>query len=130
MPTHTAVQIFFSFNTDGIKYYDLSTYRLRGEWKVINCDVYNRAYVSFGFWPANKSEKYVRSFPVPTEKIKLVSRNVYNVTRLAYKDSGQYICEMMMNTTDGDVTRHYTRHSLFVLEEGKTYMDCYKCLCK
>ncbi|CAB4029960.1 basement membrane-specific heparan sulfate proteoglycan core, partial [Paramuricea clavata] len=122
MSIHTAVQIIRSFHTDGIKYYDPSLYRLRGEWKVINCDVYNWASVSFVFSPVNKSEKPIK-FHLPTKKIKLVSKNVYNVTPLAYKDSGQYICNICVLNTTRYTAGKITRHNLFVLEEGKAYRE-------
>ena len=62
---------------------------------------------------------------VDNKKIKLASKNVFNITRLAYDDSGQYICSIIvLNASDfveGEVTRHY----LIVLKEGKTCMDRY-----
>ncbi len=110
-----------TFNIDGVKYYDPSIWRLPGEWMIINCDVYDwdRTYLSV--IPADgRDNGSVIDLPVDHEKIKLASKNVYNITNLAYNDSGQYICDIIIVNTTSKVIGEITRHYLAVLREGKT----------
>ncbi len=116
------MKIIPTFNIDGVKYYDPSMCRLPGEWIIINCDVVHDAVrVYLGLNPADERNNGSSiDLLVDHEKIKLASKNVYNVTHLAYNDSGQYRCDIILfnstNRTTGEVTRHY----LTVLREGKT----------
>ena len=122
MSIYTAVQTIPSFNTDAVKYYDPSVYRLRGEWKVINCgDIWAYAFLMFTPIDVNATTLPYPRY-VDNEKIKLVSKNAFNITRLTYYDSGQYMCiNAIMNGTEL-IPWDIKRYNLIVLNEGKTCM--------
>ena len=94
---------------------------------LINCDVHPFLRATLSFKSGNLT--YLRpgsltDLHVDNKKIKLASKNVFNITRLAYDDSGEYICSIIVvnaSRIQWDVTRHY----LIVLKEGKTCMDRY-----
>jgi hypothetical protein len=115
------VQIIPSFTTDGVKYYDPSIYRLLGEWMLINCDVSYWVPTTLSFKPNGSTN--ISDLHVDNEKIKLASKNVFNITRLMYEDSGHYICTIISCNDAAMVEGEVTRHQLTVLKEGKTYMD-------
>ena len=85
---------------------------------IINCNVHNDTNATLSFKPNGSDTTYDLS--VNDEKIKLASKNVFNITRLAYNDSGEYNCTISTgNTTD------ITEHQLMVLKEGKACMHGY-----
>ena len=93
---------------------------------LINCDVHPFLRATLSFKSGNLT--YLRpasDLHVDNKKIKLASKNVFNITRLAYDDSGQYICTIIVLNASGIVEGEVTRHYLIVLKEGKTCMDRY-----
>ena len=116
------MQIIPSITTDGVKYYDPSIYRLPGEWMLIKCNIFDWAPTTLSFKPNGTTN--ISDLPVDNEKIKLASKNVFNITRLEYEDSGEYICFIITWNATGDMVKgEVTRHQLTVLKEGKTCMD-------
>ena len=92
--------------------------RLPGEWILIKCKVPDWATITnIGLNPLGKTG-ISYTFYVDGKKIKLVSKNVFNITRLAYNDSGQYTYGYYFqrgNLSMGIVGRY----DVLVLKEGK-----------
>ena len=85
---------------------------------LIYCDVHGWAKTDLSFKPTGGNN--IIDLHVDDKKIKLASKNVYNITRLTYNDSGEYICDIqILNTSVVEITRH----QLLVLKEGKTCMN-------
>ena len=112
---------FLLYYTGGVNYKKGSIYRFPGEWMLIQCFVHDRANYSLSIPPMNSGKKHDLS--VDGKKIKWSSNTSYNVTDLAYNDSGQYICGTTWSFKRG--ARRYVegeerRYFLTVLKEGKT----------
>ncbi len=91
---------------------------------IINCDYHDWAPTDLWFMPADARDNgSVFDLPVDHEKIKLASKNVYNITNLAYNDSGLYLCIITIANTTNTIIRERIRYNLTVLREGKTCID-------
>ena len=66
--------------------------RIQGEWIKINCAITASENVTFWF---GKSKGEIRKkLKVDKRKIKLVSKNVFNITNLTTEDHGWYTCQV------------------------------------
>ena len=80
-------------NKNEVKYYDRSIVRFPGEWILINCKVPKSTQSVLSFKPqGGMNHTIYHQLPVDHQKIKLVHKNIYNVTHLTYNDSGMYNC--------------------------------------
>jgi hypothetical protein len=70
--------------------------RIQGEWIKINCEIGTSANVNL--WFGKDVGKTTKKLQVDDKKIRLVSRNVFNITNLRTSDSGWYTCEVCGNT--------------------------------
>ena len=104
------------FNSDGVKYYKPSIYRLPGEWILVQCDESTEISLAF----KRIGAKFMKDLPVDHNKIKRVEWNVYNVTNLTYDDTGEYVCNRVSRPSGGTIYRdEVARQDLAVLKEGK-----------
>ena len=110
------VQITFSFNIGGVQYYNPSIVRLPGEWILIHCNVYDGSNVTLSFKPYEKSNA-IRELFINDGKIKLVSKNVFNITRLIHDDSGEYTCYFDRHRPK--TTMEKIGYQVIILEQGK-----------
>lgn len=98
--------------------------RLPGEWILIKCKVPDWATITnIGLNPLGKTG-ISYTFYVDDKKIKLVSKNVFNITQLAYNDSGQYTYgyySQKGNMSMGIVGRY----DVLVLKEGNNCSDLF-----
>ena len=106
----------FFITEDGVKYYDPSVYRLRGESYTLNCDRLGMNVRKLTFYPTGSTAMF--RLHVDNKKIKMLSKNVYNITNLAYNDSGEYACRVFSKTTDDNGGYSV---QLIVLQKGITY---------
>ena len=88
---------------------------------LIKCDDHGWATTDLLFQPTGSND--IIDLHVDNKKIKLASKNVYNITHLTYNDSGEYICYIITLNTSEKAAAEITRHELLVLKEGKTCMD-------
>ena len=89
---------------------------------LIKCLVHDRANYSLSIQTMNGGKQHHPS--VDGKKIKWSSNTSFNVTELAYNDSGRYICETLWSTdtAGGNYMARKTRYFLTVLKKGNTYM--------
>lgn len=74
---------------------------------------------TISFKPLYETGDILYDFTVDNNKMKLVSKNVVNVTRLTYYDSGQYICDLIV-TINKEAIDFPRRQDVIVLKIGKT----------
>ena len=92
-------------------------YRLRGQWTTLDCSslvVHESDNVTLLF--KRKGSSKISFPPVDNKKIKLVSKNNFNITRLEYNDTGMYMCS---NQTLRNNTRYlviFAKYKLVVLK--------------
>lgn len=110
------VQITSSFNIGGVQYYNPSFVRLPGEWILIHCNAYPRSNATLSFKPYETSDA-LYELPIDDGKIELVSKNVFNITRLARNDSGEYTC--FFDRHRPNTTLKKIGYQVIILEEGK-----------
>ena len=84
---------------------------------LIRCDVSGNATLLRQ--PIGKNDTIIIDPSVDNDKIKLVSKNVFNITRLTYNDTGDYMCQSDMSKAPNTTFRTLTRHRLIVKKEGK-----------
>ncbi|CAB4000217.1 ---NA---, partial [Paramuricea clavata] len=65
--------------------------RFPGQWFLFNCSISASDHVTLWFMKNRKSEEKLQ---VIDKKIILVSKNIFNITRLTDKDRGFYICRV------------------------------------
>jgi hypothetical protein len=65
--------------------------RFPGQWLLFNCSVNTSDHVTLWFRKNRKSDEKLQ---VIDRKIILVSKNIFNITRLTDKDRGFYICRV------------------------------------
>jgi hypothetical protein len=68
------------------------TTRFPGQWVVISCAVSTSDEATLWFRKSPESEEELQV--IADKKIRLVSKNIYNITRLTDKDKGYYICRI------------------------------------
>ena len=86
---------------------------------LIRCDVPARANSTLSLQPKGMNET-IYNLSVDNEKIRLISKNIFNITNLAYNDSGDYMCESDMLEEPNTASRVMIRYRLIVIKEGKT----------
>ena len=86
---------------------------------LIRCDVPAWANSTLSLQPKGMNET-IYNLSVDNEKIRLISKNVFNITNLAYNDSGDYMCESDMLEEPNTASRVMTRYRLIVIKKGKT----------
>ena len=86
---------------------------------LIRCDVPGNATLLLK--PKEKNDTVI-DLSVDNKKIELVSKNVFNITRLAYNDTGDYMCQSGMSRGPNRTFTTLTRYRL-VLKEGKIYLN-------
>ena len=64
--------------------------RLQGEWITFNCAIQTSAIVTLWFGKFRNEIRYM--LPVHDKKVKLVSKNVFNISNLTTNDGGWYTC--------------------------------------
>ena len=84
--------------------------RIQGEWIKINCAI--RTSENVTLWFGKTKGKITKKLEVDNKKIRLVSKNVFNITDLTTKDRGWYTCQVCGG-----------KHAKFleVLGQGKAY---------
>ena len=115
--THNFKKVSCFYTDDGVKYYDPSTCRFPGEWMLINCDLHDWAVQTDLSYKPTGSDNLVE-LPVDNKKIKLASKNVYNITRLTYNDSGEYICDVLIFNSTKIARGEVIRRQLIVLKQS------------
>ena len=105
----------FYLNAGGVEYYNPSSVRLPGEWILIDCDVLNRPNATLSFKPDGIQDT-IYDLPIDHEKIKLTSKNVFNITRLTHHDSGEYTCDF--NGQQSNATIGKRGQKVIVLNKG------------
>jgi hypothetical protein len=65
--------------------------RFPGQWLLFNCSVNTSEEVTLSFKKNRTSEQKLQ---VTDKKIISVSKNIFNLTRLAYMDMGNYMCRV------------------------------------
>ena len=79
----------------GVSWKDGTYYRqirIRGEWIKINCGI--RTSESVTLWFGKSRGETTKKLEVDDKNIKLVSKNVFNITNLTTEDHGWYTCEV------------------------------------
>ena len=93
--------MFVSFYTDKVKKFNSKPRidRFLGQWELINCSCNHQddmtscdQQANFSLLFNNAEDVYFHQLPVSTEKIKLVTTKVFNITHLSISDTGYYIC--------------------------------------
>ena len=85
----------FSTTKTGISWKDRTYYRklrIQGEWIKINCAI--RISGNVHLWFGKRKGETTKKLKVDNEKIKLVSKNVFNITNLTTEDHGWYTCQV------------------------------------
>ncbi len=65
-------------------------FHFQGEWVELNCTIRSSENVTLWFGKGNDRKQ----LQVDNDKIVLVSKNVFNVTRLTNEDDGWYVCKV------------------------------------
>ena len=77
-------------------------YHIPGDWKSIDCSSYGEHVIPTDvvlLFQRYNSTKI--SFPsVDNKKIKLISKNNFNITRLTYNDTGIYMCSVLWSNNN------------------------------
>ena len=84
---------------------------------LIRCDLPAWANSTLSHQPKGMN-KTIYNLSVDNEKIRLISKNIFNITNLAYNDSGDYMCESDMLEKPNTASR-VIRYRLIVIK-GKT----------
>ena len=66
--------------------------RIQGEWIKINCAITTSETVTL--WFGKSKGETTKKLEVDDKKIKLVSKNVFNITNLTTQDHGWYTCQV------------------------------------
>ena len=84
---------------------------------LINCDRHDWAVKTELSYKPTGSDNFI-DLHVDNKKIKLASKNVYNITHLAYNDSGEYICSVWTLNNKKKAAGEEIRLQLIVLKHG------------
>ena len=85
----------FRISETGVSWKDTTYYRkirIQGEWIKINCAITTSENVSL--WFGKSKGETTKKLEVDDKKIKLVSKNVFNMTNLTTQDHGWYTCQV------------------------------------
>ena len=66
--------------------------RIQGEWIKINCAITTSETVTL--WFGKSKGETTKKLEVDDKKIKLISKNVFNMTNLTTEDQGWYTCQV------------------------------------
>ena len=72
--------------------------RIPSEWINFNCAFGTRTSEKVNLWFGDDIGRRTKKLQVDNKKIKLVSKNVFNITNLTTSDHGWYTCEVCGKT--------------------------------
>ena len=122
--------MFVSFNPDVIRfnYFKPTIFRYSRQWALLNCTCnHNKTLcdqrANISLWFRLPKSVTFDELPVGNEKIELVTRNVFNITHLAFNDTGEYKCINKFWSSNTTITEEMTIYPLeiLLLREGKIY---------